>query len=545
MPPRLRLRPVHATFALAVVALFAQATVRSLQATRHILTIVPDDAFYYLDLARHFAQSGTWTFDGGLSRTTGFQPLHAYVCALVSFIWPNAPVHSLLVLHAWIGALVTATGLWFLLRVVERSMGAVGTTGVLVVSTGSNFLAQATNVMEWHWVVLFASLTVFALIEGRVWLAFLAASSGALSRSDFPLLVVAAVAAAALVVFVRSRAAPSTALLRGALSALGGAVAGFCLLTTQNYLIAHELIQSSARVKAFWGTVVGYHLRYGFESAANAGAPGAFLIERAGHSLKLVLAVHAVIALVVVGLWRFFPPPPAPGEADARRSRTAEDERLFLFVVSLLAVTGYAAFYATTSFGIMTWYTANFVVPVALLYSAALRHLRWPYAFPALLVLAGLSAVVGLRNADLPALPHLGYEMDAGLWLREHRPEGRVGGWNVGVLNYFEGGDVVNIDGLTNSAVVPYIVEGRLHCYLLENDIRHVMDWEPMVECHRAKCPPYPAIGGYASGVLARSLKSEYVVPGTENLEGGTLKLTLYSVDKDTLASAGDCASTR
>jgi hypothetical protein len=135
--------------------------------------------------------------------------------------------------------------------------------------------------------------------------------------------------------------------------------------------------------------------------------------------------------------------------------------------------------------------------------------------------------------------------MDAGLWLREHRPEGRVGGWNVGVLNYFEGGDVVNIDGLTNSAVVPYIVEGRLHCYLLENDIRHVMDWEPMVECHRAKCPPYPAIGGYASGVLARSLKSEYVVPGTENLEGGTLKLTLYSVDKDTLASAGDCASTR
>src|SRR5580693_5044467 len=91
MLPRLRLRPVHATFALAVVALFAQATVRSLQATRHILTIVPDDAFYYLDLARHFAQSGTWTFDGGLSRTTGFQPLHAYVCALVYLIWPNAP----------------------------------------------------------------------------------------------------------------------------------------------------------------------------------------------------------------------------------------------------------------------------------------------------------------------------------------------------------------------------------------------------------------------------------------------------------------------
>jgi hypothetical protein len=514
--------------------LVAQAVRRSFQPTRHVLTIVPDDAFYYIDLARHFAQSGTWTFDGGLSRTTGFHPFHAYVCALVCWLWPEAPVHPLLTLHAWIGTVVTLTGLWFLIRVVDRHFGTVATMGVIIVSTGSNFLTQATNVMEWHWVVLFASLTVFAITEGRAGLAFAAALGGALSRSDFPLIVVAAVAAGGLVAYRKG----DRALLRCSLIAFGGAVAGFILLTAQNYVIAHELVQSSARVKAFWGKVAGYHLRYGFEIAANAAAPGSYLVEVGQHSIKLVIAAHAAVAIALVALLRVFPP-----AADPETPRSDDDRRTFLVVLALVSVVGYAAFYATTSVAIMTWYTANFVVPVALLYSAALRPLRWRYTFPVLFAPAALFALVGLRNADLAALPNFGYEMDAGLWLKEHPRNGRVAGWNVGILNYFQGGDIVNIDGLTNNDVVPYILADKLHCYLLDKRILYVMDWEPMVDCKGPHCPDYPALGGYTSGTFLRSLRPEYVVPGTEDLKNA--KLTLYAVDRSVIGGAGDCGSVR
>ena len=46
------------------------------------VTFVPDDGFYYLGLGRHFATSRVWTWDGGVSRATGFHLLHGYVCAL-------------------------------------------------------------------------------------------------------------------------------------------------------------------------------------------------------------------------------------------------------------------------------------------------------------------------------------------------------------------------------------------------------------------------------------------------------------------------------
>jgi hypothetical protein len=130
--------------------------------------------------------------------------------------------------------------------------------------------------------------------------------------------------------------------------------------------------------------------------------------------------------------------------------------------------------------------------------------------------------------------------MDAGLSLREHPVNGRVGGWNVGILSYFEGGRVVNVDGLTNDDVVPYILRDRLHCYLLEHDIRHLLDWHDMVFCEGPRCPPYPALGGYTSGVLARSLTVERVIPGTEQRKN---PLQLYSVDFDILKGAGDCAA--
>src|SRR6266478_1902761 len=44
----------------------------------HVVDHVPDDAFYYLVLARNFTRLHRWTTDGGLTVTTGFHALYAW-----------------------------------------------------------------------------------------------------------------------------------------------------------------------------------------------------------------------------------------------------------------------------------------------------------------------------------------------------------------------------------------------------------------------------------------------------------------------------------
>src|SRR5262249_29204789 len=50
--------------------------------------VIPDDAFYYLVAARHFAQLGVWTFDG-LAPASGFHLLYAYLLAALFKLAPD------------------------------------------------------------------------------------------------------------------------------------------------------------------------------------------------------------------------------------------------------------------------------------------------------------------------------------------------------------------------------------------------------------------------------------------------------------------------
>ncbi|MFZ0544241.1 MAG: hypothetical protein WAM60_02300, partial [Candidatus Promineifilaceae bacterium] len=51
---------------------------------------IPDDGFYYLTLARNFASSGMWSFDSGVSVTSGFHLLFAYILSgIYSAVHPD------------------------------------------------------------------------------------------------------------------------------------------------------------------------------------------------------------------------------------------------------------------------------------------------------------------------------------------------------------------------------------------------------------------------------------------------------------------------
>jgi hypothetical protein len=47
-----------------------------------LIGVIPDDAFYYIQLAKHRVSDGFWTFDGA-SPATGFHFLYAYFLVII------------------------------------------------------------------------------------------------------------------------------------------------------------------------------------------------------------------------------------------------------------------------------------------------------------------------------------------------------------------------------------------------------------------------------------------------------------------------------
>jgi hypothetical protein len=85
---------------------------------------------------------------------------------------------------------------------------------------------------------------------------------------------------------------------------------------------------------------------------------------------------------------------------------------------------------------------------------------------------------------------------------------GPVGAWNAGIIGYYAGGRVVNLDGLVNNEVYPYLIAGRLRDYVVRKEIRYVVDFESMLEDELMR-----RRGGYADGRLVTELHRVHAFP--------------------------------
>ena len=58
------------------------------QADSELITIIPDDACYYIQIAKNFSINGQWSLDG-LTKTSGFHLLYALLLFLIFEIFPS------------------------------------------------------------------------------------------------------------------------------------------------------------------------------------------------------------------------------------------------------------------------------------------------------------------------------------------------------------------------------------------------------------------------------------------------------------------------
>jgi len=443
----------------SLAALFGHATRFCELPLRDKLSFVPDDAFYYMKLGSEFAGTRRWSFDGGRTTTTGFHLFFGYESALVEALVGSRTPRAIdlrLVLHAILGAASTAAAIVVLARLGRRVFPRGAPAAILAVACGGGAFLLPLQAMEWPYAVLAGALAVNAVGGRRVGWMVAAMVFGCACRADF------AIFGACLALALWSVDWP----LRGGwtrprvFACLAGTALGVAVTSAHDWAVDGHLVQSSARMKAYWGSVSGYDLAYGLEPVSYAFSP-AFLFTHVldwGPRTLFALALGAAACAWVL----------------RGRLRATTPEAQVLSRFAPLAIAAYAIAYGWLGAAAMCWYSASFFAAaftgVATLADAAPEGPR-----RAAVAVASVLAVLAAWNARLPTWNAGGF-LAATDALRADASIRVAASWNAGTLGFLGGDKVVNVDGLVNDDVYPYVVRGRLHCYLVHERIPFVVD---------------------------------------------------------------------
>jgi hypothetical protein len=439
---------------------------------------LPDDAFYYLEVARRMSRGEGSTFDG-IHATNGYHPLWQWTLVPLSWLFPGQSTFTKATLV--LALLLTFVALLLVVRVVWRLAGPgpalVG--GILAIHgrDGLQGLAISVNGMEAAAVVT----ALAALLTALVWWADQPGSRRAvvvgfccavavLARLD--LVAVLWLVPVSMAFRLRSWR-PAANVMIGAV-AIGGPFAVWFLtryhhvLTTSATIKQHQMAVSFD--ERFGGRLTPGSVRYLLsvardylrvlldptrENLADAGSPLAAIIGAAATALALA-------GMVIGCLQRFR----SPQGLAARRSRTLSAEGFGLSVTAAVVVAKAVFDVVNAPLWAKVWYSApqHFALPFAL-GAFGWITVMWLWARRRLfgaLAAAALIAVCLPVNAGLVSGTHHSPRLAGGWqdeillasrWILRDGPEGRYGAGDAGLLAYQldRSRDVVNLDGLVNN----------------------------------------------------------------------------------------------
>ncbi|MBK9206865.1 MAG: hypothetical protein IPL71_00580 [Anaerolineales bacterium] len=162
---------------------------------------------------------------------------------------------------------------------------------------------------------------------------------------------------------------------------------------------------------------------------------------------------------------------------------------LTLFVASVFCSAGYIALYQYSG-SIQNWYTANLQIPLFIISVGVAWYFQEYYprkekitqgvfsAIALVTILLNLFSIYPVKTHGV--WPHQQIMLTAGRYLNANPLNERIGAWNAGIIAYYEGGHIINLDGLVNNDIYPYAIKNELPVYLRKKDIGYVIDFEPM-----------------------------------------------------------------
>ena len=498
------------------ISMLAHVLYFYLQPDVRLIGIIPDDAFYYIQLAQNRVEHGFWTFDGS-APATGFHFLYAYFLAAIFLVFGNIAWQSLYLLISIFASSAIAFGLYKLAKKLQGTYGVFSPYWIALPFLSPLVLMQSSNMMESWLTILFAVLTVIQVIKAAPISTLQAISLiilgclGSLSRSDFGLLPGMIFICAAL-----QLPKGSLVFFQRSISILFGAVLGVLIGLIQNYLIAGHLTQASAQVKLFWSQLNGHRISQSLTLAKDIAFPF-------NGSVPLYIFTIAAAIFCLFLIFKFI---------RLVLHRKFIPVELSILVACTFTLAGYVVFYKFNSLALMNWYSANLVVPIALLFAGFQFYVVKKQAKWIAGIFFAIYYAVGLPSLGLVYWPHQAGMMQSGIFLKNFLQEKtpidssiKVGAWNAGIVSYFSNSNVINLDGLTNDEVLPYIKENRLFDYLQMRGINYLVDSDTSV--HN---PWNQALGGYVDPRMDSCVRLIKQMDGDNPGDWAETRVGLYKV---------------
>ena len=476
-----------------------------------LIGIIPDDAFYYIKLAQHRISDGIWTFDG-TAPATGFHLLYGYFLVLIFSVAPNIEWQELFLLIGAISSITISISAYYCVKLIgeifDKRFQLIGIIPFLTVPV----FVQSTSLMESWAVILLSTLSIYTVAhnnrntnKGLFLILFLVGVFGSLSRTDYGLI--------AGVLFV------SSFILKGikgqnitirALTLLTGAFFGLGIALLHNYHITGNFLQASAQIKFHWSFINGHSIE----------APIKLLIKvLIPQWFPKWLIMLALISLLAAFLYSI-------SQAMKSKYGGISSDRSVIFLACSLTLFGYMLVYRNNSEALQFWYSANFAAPAAIILSATIFYSMHNMQMIVTKITAFMFVLSALYNVQCIPYSHQSGMMKAGIFLQSMSNLETYGSWNAGIISYFSGKPLINLDGLANDDVIPYVTSNSLFDYIKERNISYLVDYSIMLERIDMRIR-----GGYDDWRSTHCITLEKVIDKESQMFGES-RVSIFSIQK-------------
>jgi hypothetical protein len=484
---RYRLLQRLITIAAVVVACGLAGSLVAAPLERLIL-IVPDDAFYYLQIARNLAATGQSTADG-FSATNGYHPLWLAVLTSLAAIIPDrelllrAGVVTSFLLHlvaSWlVGARVTqvvgpawgrtAALCWLLNRVTfliaMQAMESMLYVVLLLIALGVHLRLAAT-------------MTAGELPSRRSSMLYgVSLGAACLARTEGA--IVASVALVWLGARLWRTSSRTSARPADVAVAWGLCAAALLLIVLPWPLFSlwqvGTMTQDSAAMKALWADD---HFPDAASRVRNVIDTADYFLR---HSVRLMWYSMPlpVVTLVPIAIAAAF----AAVHLQRQRQRRSRTARAMRAAVVPAAVVG--GFYGWTLVERQIWWLG---LPWLAMFLTAMLGVVWLVrAVPAarhhqrvvrgVMIAVSMISFITLTRSPLAPYPWQADVLRSQAEIERLIPhDQRIGCFNAGIALYFGTGRIVALDGLVSHAARGYWIERRVDDYLRDAHVRFIAD---------------------------------------------------------------------
>ncbi|MEW6517390.1 MAG: glycosyltransferase family 39 protein [candidate division FCPU426 bacterium] len=487
-----------ALWALVLAALAVRLGLAWQPLERLLVMTVSDDMFYYLKLAQNWVAGLGVTFDGQ-NPTNGFHPLFFLAAAALfkAGAGQEAAVHLLLMVSSLCG-LGTA---WLIRHLVLRitNEAFLGLLGFALYAFNPFALALEFNGLETALYGMLLMATLVAYLDVRQqpavrWPRWLGV--GALAGLTF-LARTEGIFLPAVMVLDFAWLALRKRLPAGHWQGLGlGLLAGLAVASPWliwNLAQFGTIEQASGKIFPLRAQLIlertlgrlpglGDHVQSALRSLAwNIYILASMLLGIPYTASKRVVLFFAVVPALAAGYLL------GRGRGQKQAGRAMDSLAPALGYIALLFA--YYSFYHRASHWRYFYSLLLVLIPTGAALLAGWKDSLGATAFRRF---AGLGAlVVYLLAASWilivrePSFPHQARMAQAAHWMKQNLPgEARIGAFNAGIMGYFSGRRVVNLDGVVNNAMPEVIINRRLDGYIQSEHLTHVCDSPEAVELY-------------------------------------------------------------